>query len=198
MNLDDDNQFDEFDDQDLDTFVDLDWIAVESSDINAVAEALGLENCQQGGLEDLNAATNTFIFPSQNKSGWMLVIHEWEPRGSSEEYLNAIEQVVSSLSQRFGNAQSFASYEDHIVYVHWIAAQNGELVRSFARASETSLSRDFGEVTEEEQVIDWAGEELFPGMREVIKTAKRWSVEPIYTDHPGDLVGIVGQKILDV
>lgn len=196
MSLDDDNN--QSDDEDLDAFVDLDWIAVKSSDINAVHQALGLENCQQGNLGDLDESINTFIFPSQVKSGWIIVIHQWEPRGSSEKYLDAIEQVLISLSQRFGNAQSFSSYEDHIVYVHWILAQNGELMRSFARASETSLARDFGEVTEEEQFIDWTDDDLFPGMQEAIKIAKQWSVEPIYTDHPGELVGVVGHKALEV
>lgn len=36
MSLDHDDQFEE---EELDDFVDLDWIAVKSSDINAVAEA---------------------------------------------------------------------------------------------------------------------------------------------------------------
>lgn len=195
MSLDHDNQFD---DEKLDTYVDLDWIAVKSSDINTVAEALGLESCQQGSFEDLDESTNTFVFPAQSKSGWVIVIHEWEPRGSSEEYLDSIEQVLIPLSQRFGHAQSFASYENHIGYVHWVAAQNGELIRSFARASETSLSRDFGEITEEEQFINWEDEDQSLGIREVIKIAKQWSVEPIYTDHPGDLVGVVGHKFLEI
>jgi hypothetical protein len=195
MSLDHDNQFD---DEELDAYVDLDWIAVKSSDINAVAETLGLESCQQGSFEDLDESTNTFVFPAQSKSGWVIVIHEWEPRGSSEEYLDSIEQVLIPLSQRFGNAQSFASYENHIGYVHWVAAQNGELIRSFARASETSLSRDFGEMTEDEQFINWEDEEQSLGIREVIKIAKQWSVEPIYADHPGDLVGVVGHKSLEI
>ena len=77
-----------------------------------------LESPQQGNFEDLDESTNTFIFPAQSKIDWVIVIHKWEPRGGSEEYLDLIEQFLISLSQRFGNAQSFASYEDHIAYVH--------------------------------------------------------------------------------
>lgn len=185
-----------YDDEDLYPHADLDWMTIKSSDVNAVVNALALENIQQGRFGDLGDKTNTFVFRSQN--GWIIIIHEWEPRGSSEKYLNAMQQIVTELSQKFGEAQSFATYEDIIYYTHWILARNGVLIRSFAKASETDLFRNIGEVTEPESFIDWTDEELFPRMPEVIQISKQWSTEPIFSNHPGDVVGVLGYKHLQL
>ena len=182
------------DDEDLYPQVDLDWMTIKSSDVNAVVNALKLENLQQGTFGDFGDTSNTFVFPAQND--WIIIIHEWEPRGSSAEYLNAMQQIVTELSQEFGEAQSFAAYEDIIYYTHWILGRNGFLIRSFAKASETDLFLNFGEVTEAESFINWTNEELFPGMPEVIQISKRWSTEPIFSNHPSDVVGVLGYKHL--
>lgn len=195
MSLDDENWSS---DEELDAFVELEWMTIKTSNINAVVDALGLKNVQEGNFGDLSDEMNTFLFPSQIKSDWIIIIYQWELRGSLEEYLNTIEQEVVSLSQQFGEAQSFATYEEHFRYIHWVLAQEGELIRSYAEASEETLSRNFGEITEAEQFIDWTEENLFLESREIIKVARQWSVEPIYSDHPENTVGIVGHKTLEV
>lgn len=185
-----------YDDEDFYPHADLDWITIKNSDVNAVVNALELENIQQGSFGDLGDTTNSFVFHSQNN--WIIILHEWEPRGTSEEYLNAMQQIVTELSQYFGEAQSFAAYEDAICYTHWILARNGILMRSFARSNETDLLRNFGEVTEAESFIDWTDEELFPGMPEVIQISKQWSTEPIFSNHPGGVLGVLGYKHLQL
>lgn len=177
-------------DEELDPYFDLDWIAVQGSDVNAVVDALRLENSRQGSFVDFGETANTFVYLS--KSDWVIIIHQWEPRGSSEKYLNAVEQVIIALSQRFGEAQSFACYQDTICYTHWMLAKNGFLLRSFAKASETSLFRNHGEITEVEKFIDWRDKTLFLGSLEVIKIAKQWSVEPIFADYPEQTEGVLG------
>ncbi|GBE92533.1 hypothetical protein [Nostoc cycadae] len=184
------------DDEDLYPHADLDWMTIKSSDVNAVVNALELENIQQGSFGNFGDTANTFMFPTHND--WIIIIHQWEPRGSSAEYLNAMQQIVTELSQDFGEAQSFAAYEDVIFYTHWILARNGILIRSFAKASETDLFRNFGEVTETESFIDWTDAELFPRMPEVIRLSQTWSTEPIFSNYPGDVVGVLGYKHLQL
>ncbi|MBD2497464.1 hypothetical protein [Nostoc sp. FACHB-280] len=184
------------DDEDLYCHADLDWMTIKSSDVNAVVNALELENIQQGRFSYFGDTANTFVFPTPND--WIIIFHQWKPRGSSAEYLNAMQQIVTELSQKFGEAQAFAAYEDVISYAHWILAQNGILIRSFAKAGETDLFRNFGEVTEAESFIDWTDAELFPGMPEVIRLSQKWSTEPIFSNHPEDVVGVLGYKHLQL
>jgi hypothetical protein len=190
------------DSEELYAFADLDWIVVKTNDTDAVIEALGLEELQEGSFEDFGEDTNTFVIPAWGE--WTLVIHAWEPRGSSPEYLDAIEKCVTDLSQQFGEAQAFASYEENISYVHWVLAKKGELLRSFASASETELFRNFGEATEAEGLIDWVSEEVVVSSSEVIQVARSWSIEPFYSDHPefeslvfDGVPGMLGNKQLD-
>jgi hypothetical protein len=189
--------------EELYAFADFDWIVVKSNNTDAVIEALGLDDIQEGSFENFGDDSNTFVLPAWGE--WTVVIHAWEPRGSSAEYLDAIEQCIADLSQQFGEAQAFACYEENISYAHWVRAKGGKLLRSFATASETELFRNFGEVTEAEDFVDWTSEEIFVESSDVLNVARSWSVEPIYTEHPDlessvfdGLQGVIGNKQLDL
>ncbi|BBD59800.1 hypothetical protein NIES2109_25910 [Nostoc sp. HK-01] len=202
----------------------LDWITIKSSNVNAVVNALELENIHQGrvgkfkdkvirqrGVGHFEDKTNTFVFSAQHD--WIIIIHDWRPGRVSKKYLNVMEQIVTELSQKFGEAQSFGvceyfdywiHHEDIVDYAHWILARNGVLIRSFTKASETmndfhtSQFRNFGEVTEAESFINWTDAELFPRMPEIIQLSQKWSTEPIFSNHPGDVVGVLGYKHLQL
>ncbi|QLE59208.1 hypothetical protein [Nostoc sp. TCL26-01] len=180
------------------------WITIKSSDVNAVVNALELENIHQGRFGDFEDKTNTFVFSAQHD--WIIIIHQWNRRGGYKEYLNTMQQVVTELSQKFGEAQSFAAYEDmtcygirweeYCHYTHWILARNGVLLRSFAKYDGDDLFRSFGEVTEAESFLNWKARDVWVRMPEVIRVSQQWSTEPIFSNHPGDIMGVLGYKHL--
>jgi hypothetical protein len=109
-----------------------------------------------------------------------------------EEGVRETEQIIARASQEFGEVQAFATYRV-IDYHHWMLAQNGDPIRSFALSGGQVLT-DSGEPTPVELSFGWyplqvdeedEGDEEEsdeggdgPNEEDVMKVAGEWSINP--------------------
>lgn len=137
--------------------------------------------------------------------------------------LQARENLIIKLSQQFSEAQLFEFDTEYFCGpTCWMFAHNGQLIRSFIYDLSSNFLRNFGKPTTAEDFMDWFRVEgleswtkedweiweeeedgqsnLFLGCRgdcpkavETIKVARQWSVDPLYTDHPEERIGILGR-----
>lgn len=224
-------------DDDLDIQALISWITVKTTDVNAVAEALALEDIRAGKWQDASekingkrvTTANTFLYVSQET--WVVVPYEWkfvspEDVETTSKVLDccgqAKENLIIRLSQQFGEAQLFEFDTEYFCgTTSWILASNGRLIRSFMYGLSSHCLRNFGKPTEAEGFMDWSrvtelegwteedwenweedwdgSSVLFPGCRggspkalETLKVARQWGVDPLYTDHPGKRIGVLG------
>jgi len=100
------------------------WIAVRSTDPNAVAAALpvrsriaaswhtGIDTAYKGGGA---------VFVSPPIGGWVCIIGEWAMGTGERGSFQGVAKAVADLSARFGEAQGYATHRI-IEYHHWIMA----------------------------------------------------------------------------
>ena len=210
------------DDDDLFVQACISWIAVKTSDINAVAECLKLDNIQEGDFTEwgYDSSPNTFLYVAQDR--WVIAYHRWlhtgelESSAADEEIRDAIYtadvDLLNRLSERFGIAQSFGFDEEYVGYAHWALSENGSLIRYFKWSSEDEEPNqgfNVGVPTEAEAFIDWStlsdwelveedDESYYEyngesfGCIQVLKVSQQWSLNPVHDEEPGDRAGILG------
>jgi hypothetical protein len=159
-------------DDDLDIQAKISWITIKTTDINAVVEALKLEDIRQGRWQDASeridgkrvTTANTFLYISQE--AWVVIPYEWEfiapdneeiTSGIRELCTQAREKLIIELSQKFGEAQLFEFDTEYFCgTTSWMLARDGQLVRSFMYGLSSHYLRNFGEPTESEYFMDWS------------------------------------------
>jgi len=119
------------------------WLAVETTDTEAVAAVLGLREAQPATWgEGIDGAYRSSIFVTPPLADWTLVV------GTSLFPTNRLERFIKPflerLSQEFGEAQYFCSYQD--VHMHiWARARNGRLVRGYGWVGDMSVAGGIGD-----------------------------------------------------
>lgn len=126
------------------------WFAVRSTRVQAVADALELDNalpCSWG--DGMAQASEHSLFISPPVNGWILIVGQAVP--DFAEDVDECFRLVLRLSQRLGHVQYFGANRavDHHA---WVQAQDGKIVRAYAWASETLWNQ--GEVTEGETELE--------------------------------------------
>jgi hypothetical protein len=145
------------------------WLAVRTTDMEAVVSALQLQNVSEGDFSEwgYDEPPNTFLYVAQDQ--WVIVYHRWQHTGeleasaTGEEIGNAVYtadvNLLNKLSEQFGEAQSFGFDEEYVGYAHWALSKNGSLERYFKWSSEDEEpghTVNIGDPTEAESFIDWA------------------------------------------
>ncbi|MBB3384631.1 MULTISPECIES: hypothetical protein [unclassified Rhizobium] len=173
------------------------WLAISTSDTTAVIDQLGLTQVQAAtwrrGLEETRAyppkGVPVFVCPSIN--GWTLVVTGLNVDGDSE----ALRKTLCDLSNRFGDAQYFASYRVVNAQV-WQRARHGAMERAFSVADGT-VTLNFGAITRDEmdlglpdisaltpEYLTKASNPLYDGWifgseDNPLLLAEKWSINPL-------------------
>jgi hypothetical protein len=212
MSEDNDDLF--HDDDDLFIDVPVSWLAIRTTDIDAVANALHLQNTRIGNYSGwgYDNPPNTFLYVARNE--WVIVYHQWEYTGqlelgaTNEDYDRAVYAanvaLLDRLSNRFGEAQSFGFEEDHVFRANWALSKNGKLERYFQQSSEEpDRTINIGDPTEAENFIDWdtlndweLGDAF--GCTEVLRIARQWSFNPISNEDQRDPSGVLGDGQISI
>lgn len=182
------------------------WFAVRSNDMNAVANAIELQQSEQVnwqyGIWHAHEYNDYQTFVTPPVHGWVLAVGMpivWDIDSHAEERL-------VRLSKQFGEAQLFGSVRTSDAYL-WAKAMDGELVRFFYYA-DGEQRRQIGDITDAEKEVGirffdassqessqpgyWQRKDLiFLDENYVLKIAAKWSIDPSKLDEIG-LVGSLG------
>jgi hypothetical protein len=136
------------------------WLALKTSDIAAVLEALELTETTpanwESGLEAVYG-DDPWVFVSPPVGGWILAVSGGWPYptgGAFPDTDQEFDRLFARLMQRFGDVQLFGSHRvsDFVV---WARAWNGKPLRVFAWADGQVLA-NIGEQTAEETKLGLA------------------------------------------
>ncbi|ABW27220.1 hypothetical protein [Acaryochloris marina] len=143
------------------------WFTIQSTDLQAVAEVLGLDHVRsEKWQETIQPEANTRVYVAQDN--WVIVeIYDWDYNPANEADMSedidegcavAVEALLVKLSQQFGEAQFFEfDTEEWCGPTSWMLARNGQIIRSFVYSPEFPPSwRNMGEPTATESFIDWS------------------------------------------
>jgi len=191
------------------------WVAVETDNPIAVAQALGLRNTSHvswtHGVEVIYDAQNSdrLIFVTPALDGWVLVAGHALPQPLGNAFADKCTPLIVALSKKFGEAQYFLSYPV-LDFFGWAKAENGELIRAFASGDE-GVVWNYGYLTASELELGLKHYEfrglcarhgdaggamiLIPTQAQVLALAARWSVHPFILSEQiaGDAAnGVVG------
>jgi hypothetical protein len=166
------------------------WLAVQTEDTYAVAQALHLQESRSATWkEGIEQAYQDALFVAPPVDGWTLAVGAGLPWPESSDWI----PFMQHLSTRLGSVQFFCTHR--VVDFHgWARAEDGNIVRAYAREGwgvvrdigaktqeETDLGFNFlGEdATEEEAEAYWERDELTtPDEECVMRLAERWSIDP--------------------
>jgi hypothetical protein len=163
------------------------WLAIESSDTQAVQSALGLNHPTPCSWSDgLSGDKQLFISPPIR--GWTVVIGSGLP--DPGEDVDACFRLIVGLSRKLGKVQFFCA--NRVVNHHgWARAENGRVQRAYAWAGKTVWLQ--GERTAAECDLgfecrdygDYGSEDCFSESNDVALNvekvpllAARWSLDP--------------------
>jgi len=187
------------------------WYAVKSTDSNAVARALHLQDARSASwAEGLASAEGSEVFVAPPVAGWVLIVGS-ELGASLSTNAPSWNELIA-LSSKFGEAQAFCTHR--VVELHvWAKAVAGDLVRAhgylgesgetlFDVGEETADERDLGFKFFDERSPDasneayWERSDLsFPDEESVMSLARRWSLAPIELNESSAeaMTGVVGR-----
>jgi|SRR6185369_815056 len=170
------------------------WVAVPSSDSRAVAEGLGLREIQlsgwSSGLEAAYAYPSSYVFVTPPLSGWTLAVGVGLPDPSDRDVLSRWRATMTTLSQRFGEAQYFASHRVSS-YAAWALYSAGTERRLFAWADETIYN--FGEPLPEEADLM----RHLPGPAAAEGDPDYWDREDLQTPEEDDVIRLAAALSFD-
>jgi hypothetical protein len=161
------------------------WWCIPSEDTRAVVAALGLKDARPSGWQDGVAAAyeRQGVFVSPPVMGWVFAVGS-VPAVDTPSFA----PMLRTLSQRFGEAQAFASHRI-VGFYSWALAQDGRVVRSYAYLGESgNVLADEGEPTPEERElgIDFSADRVVdgdsPGEEHPMLVAGEWSINPLELD----------------
>lgn len=174
------------------------WIAVRTSDTDAVVQALGLTDTT---ASNWNSGIGTVyddqlgerrVFLSPPVEGWTFVVGLALPHPMSAAFIDKWTPLLEGLADRFQDVQYYFSYP-LIDFYAWAKYSDGKFVRAFATSDAgTLISR--GKPTREEKALglklfdfrgvrerrgDAGGEIiLHPTEDHVMRLAAKWSMDP--------------------
>lgn len=168
------------------------WFAVRTDDPHAVAQALRLRDVRPTTWSDgVESAYTGHVFITPPIGGWVLAAgRSFAPLGRAPEPCLA---ALRELSQRFGDAQYFATHRV-VELCAWARAREGELQRAYCFTGETGETMwDEGARLDGEPEID---PEDWPGEEDVMALAGRWSLDPttIGALHLPPSLGLTGRR----
>ena len=171
------------------------WLALDTTDTEAVATALSLQGARAATwAEGIAAAYQSLVFVTPPVADWTLAVStSLFPPEQAEAF---VKPFLERLSHQLGEAQYFCTHRDAELHV-WARARQGRLVRGYGWLGEKSLTLwDEGATTKEEREL---GVRFFGGQSPmveqgqnkdlslpdegcVMQLASRWSVDPTTLD----------------
>lgn len=123
------------------------WLAIKSTDLNAVQAALRLHHPRPcPWLEGMAQAHNLFISPPVD--GWILVTGGALPEPGED--VDACFRFILNLSRELGEVQFFEA--QRMLHHHaWVKARDGRVIRAYAWAGETVWNQ--GRLTRAEKLL---------------------------------------------
>jgi hypothetical protein len=167
------------------------WLAVKTSNVLAVQNALGLHHPKPcSWSEGLAADEKLFIAPPVK--GWTLVMGSCLPEPAQD--VDACFLFVLRLSHKLGQVQLFSA--SSILHHHaWVRAEHGRIVRAYAWAARTIWNQGARTAAENElglKCFDYADpiqtssfehtDEIAANVDKVPQLAARWSLDPASID----------------
>jgi hypothetical protein len=184
------------------------WLALDTTDTEAVATALGLQETKAATwAEGINAAHQSSIFVTPPLADWTLAVGAAlfppDPVGPFAKPL------LEHLSRQFGDAQYFCTHADVELYI-WARARKGRLVRGYGWLGKKGLTLwDEGAPTKEERDLGFRffGERsitvepaqnkngALPDEGGVMQLAFLWSIDPTTLDQQfkEPVMGLLGE-----
>jgi hypothetical protein len=174
------------------------WLALDTTDTEAVATALGLRGGRAAPwTEGIDAAYQASVYVTPPLADWTLAVGAaLFPPDRAEAF---VKPLVERLSRQFGEAQYFCTHR--VVELHvWARARQGRLVRGYGWLGEKGLTLwDEGAQSKEERELGfrffdgrspeaeqgdyWARKDLtFPDEGCVTQLAGLWSIDPTTLD----------------
>jgi hypothetical protein len=175
------------------------WLALDTTDTDAVATALGLRGPQAATwAEGIEAASQSSIFVTPPLGDWTLAVGAGLfPPDRADAF---VKPLLERLSRQFGDAQYFCTHRDVELHV-WARARKGRLVRGYGwlgqkgltlwdEGGQTKEERDFGfrsfdrqsAVVERGQVMNVPTDVMRPDEGGVMQLASLWSIDPTTLD----------------
>jgi hypothetical protein len=169
------------------------WIAVKSTNLEAVQSALHLHNptpCSWG--EGVSRLTQHNLFISPPVQGWILVVGQGLPDPTDD--VDECYKLIGKLSRELGQLQFFSV--NRVVNHHaWVRAENGRITRGYAwdgrtlwnQGKLTAAERELGmkcfDYWEDPEYVEaGSGESHHANADKVSFLAARWSIDPTSID----------------
>jgi hypothetical protein len=183
------------------------WLALDTTDTEAVATALGLRGARTATwAEGIEAAYQSSVFVTPPLADWTLAVGTaLFPPDRAEAFVKAL---LVRLSRLFGDAQYFCTDRDIELHL-WARARQGRLVRGYGWLGEKGLTIwDEGVQTKEERDLGFrffdgrspAEEQAqhknvtLPDEGGVMQLASLWSIDPttLNEQFKEPLMGLLG------
>jgi hypothetical protein len=183
------------------------WLAVETTDTRALAEALELREIGEATWGDgIAAAQQGAVFVTPPLADWTLVVGtSLFPPDRTDTF---VKPLLERLSRRFGEAQYFATQSDFQLHI-WARGRRGRLMRGYGWLGQRALTLwNEGAPTEEEedlgfQFSDGLGDPTgittqssrTPDESCVTQLAYLWSIDPTKLDanYKEPVLGLLGR-----
>ena len=188
------------------------WLALDTTDTEAVGAALGLRGTRAvTWAQGVNAAHRASVFVTPPLGDWTLVASTaLFPPNRAEAF---VKPLVERLSRQFGDAQYFCTHGEVELHI-WARARKGRLVRGYGWLGQKSLTLwDEGAETKEErdlgfQFFDGGAITTEPGLHRsvsrpdedcVMQLAYLWSIDPTTLDQhfKEPVMGLLGSMARD-
>jgi hypothetical protein len=163
------------------------WLAIDSTDSEAVAAALDLQDAQPSTWADgIKAARASAVFITPPLGQWTLVASTaLFPRDRADSF---VKPLLERLSQLFTEAQYFGTHGSVGLHI-WARARRGRLVRGYGWLGDKSLTLwDEGVPTKDEvslRLVFLEGRSrdgALPDEAVVLQIANLWSIDPSSLD----------------
>jgi hypothetical protein len=163
------------------------WLALDSTDTEAVATALDLRGVHAATwAEGMEAASQASVFVTPPLGDWTLAVGAvLFPPARAEAF---VKPLLERLSRPFGDAQYFCTHRDVELHV-WSRARQGQLVRGYGWLGQKGLTLwDEGAPTKAERDLGLtfsdgrSPTDASPDEEGVVKLASLWSIDPTSLD----------------
>ncbi|MGL4396711.1 MAG: hypothetical protein ACRCS9_09250 [Hyphomicrobium sp.] len=174
------------------------WLAIKSTDTDAVLKALQIEDARPsnwtsgvGAIYDAELA-DTHVFIAPPVKGWTLVAGVPLPLPVGRRFVDKLTPLLASLSREFNDVQYYAAYPiiDLFAWARW---RNAVPMRAFA-IGDDGMIWDRGRLTPDERALGLSFYELrgikgrkgdaggaiilHPTEQQVMRVAQAWSLDP--------------------
>ena len=163
------------------------WLALDTTDTEVVAKALGLREARAATwAEGIDAAHESAVFVTPPLAVWTLAVGTaLFPPDRAESF---VKPLLEPLSRQFGDSQYFCTHRDVELHI-WARARQGRLVRGYGWLGEKSLTLwDEGAPTKEERDLGLrfldgrSPTGTAPDENCVMQLADLWSIDPTSLD----------------